>query len=52
MKDAINSYGKEEYPKKLIKIGVNDKFGKSGNAQKIYELYGITAENIINKFNS
>lgn len=42
----------DEYPKKLIKIGVNDKFGKSGNAQKIYELYGITAENIINKFNS
>jgi transketolase len=40
----------EEYPKKLIKIGVNDKFGKSGNAAKIYELFGITKEEIIKKF--
>lgn len=40
----------EEYPKKLIKIGVEDKFGKSGNYKKIYELYGITKENIISKF--
>ncbi len=40
----------EEYPKKIIKIGVNDKFGKSGNANKVYELYGITKENIIEKY--
>jgi len=40
----------EYYPKKLIKIGVNDTFGKSGNANKIYELFGITKENIISKF--
>lgn len=40
----------ENYPKKLIKIGVEDKFGKSGEPKKIYELYGITKENIISKF--
>ncbi|MNO90435.1 1-deoxy-D-xylulose-5-phosphate synthase [compost metagenome] len=40
----------EEYPKKLIKIGVQDKFGKSGNPQKLYEMYGITEEAIISKF--
>lgn len=40
----------ESYPKKLIKIGVEDKFGKSGDYKKIYELYGITSDNIINKF--
>lgn len=40
----------EEYPKKLIKIGINDKFGKSGNVNKLYELYGITKENIIKEF--
>lgn len=40
----------EEYPKKLIKIGVNDKFGKSGKAEELYKLYGITKEDIVNKF--
>lgn len=40
----------ENYPKKLIKIGVQDKFGKSGNPKKIYELYGLTKENIISNF--
>ncbi len=40
----------EEYPKKLTKLGVNDKFGKSGNVNKIYELYGITKESIIKEF--
>lgn len=40
----------EEYPKKLVKIGVEDQFGKSGNYQKVYELYGITKEHILSKF--
>lgn len=40
----------ENYPKKLIKIGVQDKFGKSGNPKKIYEMYGLTKENIISNF--
>ena len=34
----------ENYPKKLIKLGVNDKFGKSGNPKKLYEMYNITKE--------
>lgn len=40
----------EEYPKKLKKLGVNDKFGKSGNPNKLYEMYGITVNNIIDNF--
>lgn len=40
----------EYYPKKLIKIGVQDKFGKSGNPQKLYEIFGMTKENIILNF--
>lgn len=40
----------ENYPKKLIKVGVNDKFGKSGNSSKVYELFDITKENLISKF--
>lgn len=40
----------ESYPKKLVKIGVNDVFGKSGNAKEVYNLFGISKENIISKF--
>lgn len=40
----------EESPKKLIKLGVHDKFGKSGKVEKLYELYGITKEDIIRIF--
>lgn len=40
----------EEMPKKLSKIGVDDKFGKSGKVPQLYEMYGLTKENIISKF--
>lgn len=40
----------EEYPKKLEKIGIEDRFGKSGNAKALYEYFGLTKENIISKF--
>jgi transketolase len=40
----------ESNPKKLIKIGVNDTFGKSGDVKSLYNLFGINKENIINKF--
>ncbi|MEG2348087.1 MAG: transketolase C-terminal domain-containing protein [Clostridia bacterium] len=40
----------ENHPKKLIKIGVNDMFGKSGKMEELYELYGITKQNIIDQF--
>ena len=40
----------EEYPKKLIKIGIEDKFGKSGSYKEVYKLYGLTKENIIFNF--
>lgn len=39
----------ESNPKKMIKIGVQDKFGKSGKASELLELYGISAENVVNK---
>lgn len=40
----------EEYPKKLEKIGINDRFGKSGNWKDVYKYFGLTKENIISKF--
>ncbi len=40
----------DEYPKKLVKLGVNDKFGKSGNPNKLYKMYNITCDDIIKQF--
>lgn len=40
----------ENYPKRLYKIGIEDKFGKSGSKDELYKLYGLTVENIIDKF--
>ncbi len=40
----------ESYPKKLEKIGIQDRFGKSGSAKAVYEYFGLTKENIENKF--
>ncbi len=39
-----------KYPKKLIKIGVEDKFGKSGNYKDIYKMYNLTSDVIVEKF--
>lgn len=37
----------EYNPKKLIKLGVQDKFGKSGKASELLDMYGISAGNIV-----
>ena len=37
----------EEYPCKVVRMGIKDCFGKSGNASKLMEYYGITSKNII-----
>ena len=46
---AISEVLTEEFPTKLIKIGIKDTFGKSGKATQLMEYYGLTAENIIEK---
>lgn len=40
----------ESYPKRLTKLGVQDKFGKSGNVDTLYEMYGISKENIVRQW--
>ena len=47
---AISEVLTEEYPTKLIKLGINDTFGKSGNAVELMKYFGITAEKIIEQF--
>ena len=37
----------EEYPVKIKRIGINDEFGRSGNAEVLLEKYNLTAEHIV-----
>jgi transketolase len=39
----------ETCPVPVLRVGVEDKFGKSGQVPELLELYGLTAENIANK---
>ena len=39
----------EEYPTKVIRMGVKDTFGKSGKAEELLEYFGLTAKHIIEK---
>ena len=40
----------EEYPTKVIRLGVQDSFGKSGNAVELMKYFGIDCEAIVNLF--
>lgn len=39
----------EEYPTKVIRMGINDTFGLSGKGTELMKYFNITAEDIINK---
>lgn len=47
---AISEVLTDVCPTKLIRLGINDTFGKSGNAVKLMKYFGITADDIIEKF--
>lgn len=47
---AISEVLTEEYPAKLIRLGIKDTFGKSGKAEELMKYFGITSTNIINYF--
>lgn len=44
---AIAEVLTEKYPSKLIRLGINDTFGKSGKAEELMKYFGITADDII-----
>ncbi len=46
---AVAEVVSEKCPTKVLRVGVNDKFGKSGNAKELLKEYGLTCENIIEK---
>ena len=47
---AIAEVLTEECPAKLIRLGVNDTFGKSGKAEDLMRFFGITVEDIVKLF--
>ena len=45
--EAVCSFLSENYPTPVRRIGVNDRFGKSGPAAEVLEYYGLCASNIV-----
>ena len=50
MGSAISEVLTEKFPTRLERMGINDKFGKSGKAEELLRYFGIDAEAIIEKF--
>ncbi len=46
---AVTEVVSENYPVPVKLVGVQDKFGKSGKPDKLIEMYGLTASNIVEK---
>ena len=46
---AVSEVVAEECPVPVVRVGVNDEFGKSGPAVELLHLYGLDAENIVEK---
>lgn len=44
---AISDVLTEKYPTKLIKMGIKDRFGKSGPAKELLEYFELTAKKIV-----
>ena len=40
----------EEYPTKVIRMGMKDEFGKSGKAEELLKYYGLTSKEIVEQF--
>ena len=47
---AISEVLCEYYPKKLVRMGIQDTFGKSGNANELLKYFKLTNEDIVNRF--
>ena len=44
---AIAEVLADEYPKKLVRMGMKDCFGKSGKAMELLEYFGLVSKNIV-----
>lgn len=46
---AVSEYLTEQFPTRVLRVGVEDKFGCVGDEKFLRETYGLTVENIVNK---
>lgn len=46
---AIAEILSEQYPAKLLRLGVNDVFGQSGTPKELLKFYGLDSESIVKK---
>lgn len=46
---AISELLSEKMPTRMVRIGINDEFGQSGDAAELMDFYGLTAEKIAQK---
>ena len=49
---AVSEVVSECCPTKVLRVGVNDKFGKSGSASSLLKEYALTADEIVSKIRS
>jgi len=46
---TISEYLSSNHPTKVIRIGINDRFGQSGTIEELYKEYGLDTQSIVNK---
>ena len=44
---AISEVLTDKYPKKIVRMGIEDTFGKSGRAEDLMKYYGIDSNSIV-----
>ena len=44
---AVAELLSEKYPTPLVRIGMNDEFGKSGKPEELFKKFGLNADNIV-----
>ena len=49
---AVTEFLSEHHPIRVVRVGVEDRFGQSGKPQELYEEYGLTAKHIVEKAKS
>jgi transketolase len=49
---AVSELVSSKHPVPVVRVGINDEFGRSGDYKKLMELYGLTPANIIAKSKS
>jgi transketolase len=46
---AVSEYLSEVHPTKVVKVGINDQFGQSGDGAELMKVYGLSADNLVKK---